>query len=427
MDTGSFFLGSLTWLVGDLSWQNAMDWLRTILIAGGLALLIRWAIGEPYKIPSQSMYPTLHGKPGLFQGDRVFVNKLYYGLRWPFNDTYIPFTKIHIHYANDRIFRWHKPKRWDIVVFKSVEKDARHNTLVKRIVALPGEHVHIGEDGEIYINGKKVERLPSMPKTPYTQMGMGYGVLHAPHYSVVPEDHYLLLGDNSPNSRDGRFWGWVPNEHILGPVTCVWWPPSHWSDFTGFSRTWWWRLSVGLLSILLFWRLFLGRSLNVRDPLPDTALKPRDHVYIHTAAFGIPIPFTRRRLTRGRPPVRGELVAFRVDSREAGDAERLVLARVAALPGDTVHLDDGRLQVDGTPADFGPFAERRYPSREGDGPWGRSKKREYSTVPDGFCFLLNEASGPECDSRTLGWIPMENLVGPVSLVWWGPRRWRRIY
>jgi signal peptidase I len=86
------------------------------------------------------MEPTLIGNPRFFKGDRVVVNKWVFGPR-------IPFTKI-------RLWEGETPKRWDIVVFKSVDPKSKHPVLIKRVVGLPGETVHI-QDGAVHINGKK--------------------------------------------------------------------------------------------------------------------------------------------------------------------------------------------------------------------------------------------------------------------------------
>lgn len=80
---------------------------------------------------------------------------------------------------------------------------------------------------------------------------MKYGVLDSPEFSVVPKDHYLLLGDNSKHSMDGRMFGWVPHNHLYGQAFAVWWPWSHRKDFTGFSHTWWGMLLLYGIPVLL--------------------------------------------------------------------------------------------------------------------------------------------------------------------------------
>lgn len=416
---GALILGVLTWFLGGFTWHNAAEWCKTLLIAGGLALLIRWSVGEPYKIPSGSMEPTLHGDSRFMRGDRVFVNKFVYGLRFPFNHSKVPFTNIVIEYAERRIFYRAKPQRWDIVVFKAVEKNAEHGTLVKRVVGLPGERIHIAA-GKVYVNGKPLELPPSMPPIEYFADGR-YGVLPYDSFSVVPEDHYLLLGDHSDQSRDGRYWGWVPNEHILGRVSCIWWPPRRLRDFTGFSKTWWWRSLLTVLGLLVVWRSVFGRFWRVSRHLPDTGLAKGDHVYVNRVVFGMPGPVQSKRLTRGRPPQRGELVLYR------GPDKELLLGRIAGLPGERVFLNDGLLFVNDAPVDLPALADCRFVSTKATGPYGRSRNREHTEVPEDHFFILSDDPEADADGRTFGWTSRQNLVGACSVVWWPPSRWRRIH
>ena len=410
---------------------GSLEWVKSLLIAIGLALLIRWVLAEPFRIPSGSMEPTLHGDPHIFRGDRVFVNKLVFGLRWPLNDCRIPFTDIRIRYASERIWRRADPQRWDIVVFKTAEPGALHTTLVKRLVGLPGERIHIA-DGKVYVNGKPLEMPLDLKFIRYTSppegfsSDMQYGVLPDDAYAVVPKDCYLLLGDNSAHSRDGRYFGWVDNEHILGRVSCIWWPPSRWRDFTGFSGTLWWRSIAGILSALVVLRLLFARSwhlhrLDARDKIKA------DHFYINRWAFGVPIPFTPYRFLKGRDPKRGELVLYRRKAR-AKNEPNLLLGRVAGLPGERVFLDGAKLTIDGQPVSAPlSVAGREFPTVEGVGPYGRSKGKEHSLVPEGHFFILTESglTDDHYDSRTLGWIPHADLAGSAPFVWWPPTRWRR--
>ena len=443
----TLILGLLAGVAAAFGRGGSLEWVKSLLIAIGLALLIRWVLAEPFRIPSGSMEPTLHGDPRIFRGDRVFVNKLVLGLRWPLNDCRIPFTKTRLRYAAQRI--WHRagPQRWGIVVFKSAEPDAINTTLVKRVVGLPGERIHIA-DGKIYVNGKALEMPAELrfihyisPTNPYTDMK--YGILPDHEFSVVPKDSYLLLGDNSAYSRDGRYFGWVDNEHILGRVSCIWWPISRWRDFTGFSRTWWWGSIVGIVSALFILRLLFVRSWHLHRQDAEGRIKA-DHLYINRWAFGIPIPFTPYRLLKGRNPKRSELVMYRRKEHVKNEPS-LLLGRVAGLPGERVFIDAGKLMIDGQPvSEFKgqgvatpcpqadprslppSLAARDFPAIEGVGPYGRSKGKEHALVPEGHFFILTESDLPEdhLDSRTLGWIPHTDLVGSAPFTWWPPTRWR---
>lgn len=429
---GALLLGFLIWLTGGFTRENGLEWMKSLLVALSVALVIRWTLAEPFRIPSGSMMPTFEGNPHIFKGDRVFVNKWRYGLRFPFNRCRIPFTKIRINYADKRLWRRSDPKRWDVVVFKSVEENAVHTTLVKRVVGLPGERVHIA-NGKVYVNGRPLELPPGMPdvyytsiRRPYPGTTKFYGIDTDDEHSLIPQDCYFLLGDNSAQSRDGRFFGWAPNENIMGPVTCIWWPSRHWRDFTGFTKTWWWRTLVTVLGFLLIVRIFFGRSWRVLVRTEDGRAKV-NHLYINRWAFGIPVPFTRFRLFRGRDPQRGELVLYRCPPGVDGSPD-LLLGRVAGLPGERVSLDDGRLHIDGKPLRDLPLADREFPHAEGVGRYGRSKGKEHSLVPEGRFFILTESDDPEqhYDSRTAGWVSHSDLVGAAATVWWPPHRWRRI-
>ncbi len=91
----------------------------------------------------------------------------------------------------------------------------------------------------------------------FVQPEMNYGISDEEKFSVVPEDHYLLLGDNSEQSLDGRMYGWVPHNHLYGQAFAVWWPWSHRQDFTGFSYTWWGRLLLyGIPAMIVLLELY---------------------------------------------------------------------------------------------------------------------------------------------------------------------------
>ena len=166
--------------------REAKEWAQSILVALVLTLIIRTFVVQAFKIPSGSMRPTL------LEGDKLFVNKY--------------------------IYRFKAPKRGDIIVFKypvDPKKD-----FIKRLVASGGEEVEI-RDGKIYVSGKVLDD----PRT----FGKFYYYNHDPYGSPretikVPEENYFVLGDNSANSTDSRFWGFVPKKNVLGKAIFRWWP-----------------------------------------------------------------------------------------------------------------------------------------------------------------------------------------------------------
>jgi signal peptidase I len=259
-----------------------------------IILTIKGCIIDQYSIPSGSMEPTLMGDPNMFKGDRVLTNKWLFGPR-------VPFTTI-------RLWNWYEPERWDIVVFKPPEGGSKHPRLIKRVVGLPGERIDI-KGQHLYINGEKVPFGPTLPEyeksglleamsasaknsqsenpqpsafhgywgyddirreaegAPHpeqrqyfsqmlSQIPPEYGCVPGDEFHIVPEDHYLMLGDNSANSVDGRMFGWVPRDHLYGRASAVFWPIGHRRDFTGFTYIWWGKLLVyGIPLAIVFFEI----------------------------------------------------------------------------------------------------------------------------------------------------------------------------
>ena len=167
--------------------REVKEWANSIIVALILTLIIRTFVVQAFKIPSGSMRPTL------LEGDKLFVNKF--------------------------IYRFHPPQRGDIIVFKypvDPKKD-----FIKRLAGLSGDTVEI-RDGKIYIDGKVLDDPASFGKFYYYNHDP-YG---GPGEKIrVPEDCYYALGDNSANSQDSRFWGFVPKKNVLGKAIFRWWPP----------------------------------------------------------------------------------------------------------------------------------------------------------------------------------------------------------
>ena len=167
--------------------REGKEWAQSIVVALLLTLLIRTFVIQAFKIPSGSMRPTL------MEGDKLFVNKYTY--------------------------RFHPPKRGDIVVFKYPEDPKKD--FIKRLVALENETVEI-RDGKIAVDGKVLDDPETFGKFYY----YNHDPFGGPHEKIkVPEDSLYVLGDNSANSTDSRFWGFVPEKNLLGKAIFRWWPP----------------------------------------------------------------------------------------------------------------------------------------------------------------------------------------------------------
>ncbi len=406
---GAVVVGVICTYLSSLPKAEAIAWVKSGLTALAVAFTFRWAVGEPYRIPSSSMEPTLHGDERAFRGDRVWVNKWWYGWKWPFTNT--------------RIVHLHEPARWDIVVFNSAEKDAQHPVLVKRVVGLPGERINI-RDGELYVNGEAVALGANMPPVYYTSGGYGmrYGIQSDDEHAVVPPGHYLVCGDNSGNSRDGRYFGWLPEENIVGRVASVWWPPASWKDFTGFSQTWWWRGLLGALAVWLFVRLFIGRSFPAYAPDGKVV----DHYWVSFMAFGLRVPFWGRFLVRWRAPRRGDFVLYTITG-DGIPAGTQVAARIAGLPGERIALAAGRVLVDNVPLPEAWPTAAAY-AHGGAGNAEITPKATAINLGPGEYYLLSDdpADAEPYDSRVLGPAPAHVISGRISRRWWPISRAGRV-
>ncbi|UCD59227.1 MAG: signal peptidase I [Candidatus Hydrogenedentota bacterium] len=200
------------------------EWVKTIAYAVLLALFIRTFFLQTFKIPTGSMEPTLRGAMNYGHGDKIIVIKFIYGIR-------IPFTR-------HRVLALTEPKRGDVVVFETegIEQLDQRKDFIKRIVGVGGERLKIVPDdpnwdpersdlirgaGHVYINGNPLKVPASIADRIYYPAGE-YGKEEI----KVPAGHYFMLGDHALNSRDSRFWGFVPRENVIGKAVAIYWPVS---------------------------------------------------------------------------------------------------------------------------------------------------------------------------------------------------------
>lgn len=193
----------------------AWEWIKTIITAFALALFVRTFFIQAFRIPTGSMEPTLHGAKR--NGDKILVNKVIYGIRIPLIDYRLPAIRM--------------PNRGDVMVFatKDIKGLPQNKDFIKRVVGLGGETISIrsdGNDGEetglghVYVNGIRLKEPKSIADRLYYISGpFGNGEV------AVPKDSFFVLGDNSRNSRDSRFWGFVPYQNLIGKAVVVYWPP----------------------------------------------------------------------------------------------------------------------------------------------------------------------------------------------------------
>lgn len=189
-----------------------------------LVLVLRSFLVEPFQIPSGSMEPTL------IKGDFILVNKFSYGFRLPVLGT--------------KVIEVDDPQRGDVMVFIPPH-DPRY--FIKRVIGLPGDHIRY-TNKKLYINGELVSNeligaYPTVAPRIKTYQENDYPIqqyVGVPSRGdgewVVPQGHYFMLGDNRDNSGDSRFWGFVPDENIVGKAFAVWMHWEDWSSIPGFSR-----------------------------------------------------------------------------------------------------------------------------------------------------------------------------------------------
>lgn len=198
------------------------SWLRAAAVALGIWLVLRSYVVEAFRIPSPSMENTL------LVGDFLFVDKTGYGGQFQ-----VPFTGLRFL----RLPGYAEPKRDGIVIFRSVEDSTPNLDVVKRLIAVGGDTLQMVNDTLIR-NGVRLEE-------PYTlHLSEGFDqtsretldemrALQLPHYVgpepanyrptlhnwgpiVIPPDSFWVMGDNRDDSRDSRFWGFLPRSHIEG-------------------------------------------------------------------------------------------------------------------------------------------------------------------------------------------------------------------
>jgi signal peptidase I len=202
-------------------WEN----FKSIVGALAIFLLLRAFLIEAYRIPSGSMIPTL------LVGDWLFVNKAIYG-------AHVPFT-------NQNLPAYRDPRRGDVVVFVSPYQadEAREGrdptpTLVKRLVGTPGDTLYMRK-GVLYVNGiaqrqgyaasapvnpdiaNSVDELFDWQKKVQLKSSRFGGAPAQPNHDnwgplVVPAHRLFMMGDSRYNSKDSRYWGFVPRENVRG-------------------------------------------------------------------------------------------------------------------------------------------------------------------------------------------------------------------
>ncbi len=200
--------------------QFYANWLKPVFVVVVVLSCFRSAIADWNDVPTQSMEPTI------LVGDRIFVNKLAYGLKFPF-------TTFHL-------ARWDTPDRGEIVVFYAPGNGVR---TVKRVVAVPGDRIALREN-QLVINDQSIKQIPASAtdlnaydltdpepiRFVREDIGAGpYGLMWQPARMAmrsfgpltIPSGHFFVMGDNRDNSADSRYFGLVSRDQIVGRVVGI--------------------------------------------------------------------------------------------------------------------------------------------------------------------------------------------------------------
>ena len=203
--------------------KEILEWVYCIIIAIVLALLFRYFIGTPTVVQQVSMYPTL------VEDQRLWLN------RWgrttktlPERGDIITFEapskKMYAESEIDQSNPIAKYENEPTNIFGKFTKyvlEIGKESYIKRVIALPGEHVQI-KDGKVYINDKELEEKYLQPGIVTDVVGAGFT------YFVVPENCVFAMGDNRSHSTDCRAFGCIPLEKIESKVAIRIWPLNVW-------------------------------------------------------------------------------------------------------------------------------------------------------------------------------------------------------
>ena len=200
----------------DVVWREVVSWFWVIVAF----ILIEGTMVQARVIPSGSMENTV------LVGDHLIVSRFGY-------DAGVPFTGIHTPL-------WRNPKQQQIIVFRAPLADQGNPDFIKRCIGIPGDRIKI-VGGQVYVNGVRLNE-------PYALHVPGFADLPAENFPdraaelpmndrpewldelrqhtvngemVVPPGQYFMMGDNRDNSNDGRFWGFVPRENIIGTPVII--------------------------------------------------------------------------------------------------------------------------------------------------------------------------------------------------------------
>ncbi|MBI2443469.1 MAG: signal peptidase I [Candidatus Levybacteria bacterium] len=164
------------------------DTIQTILLAASVFLVIYLFLFRPFEVSGESMFPTFKN------GEFILTNLV--TLR--FNDL----------------------KKGDVVVFQApTDHDKDY---IKRVIGVPGDTVEV-RSGLVYVNGQQLDESQYLGNDVRTSAG---AFLRDGQPVRVPDDSYIVMGDNRPHSSDSREWGFLKKDELIGKSFFVYWPPT---------------------------------------------------------------------------------------------------------------------------------------------------------------------------------------------------------
>jgi signal peptidase I len=206
--------------------ETPMEFVGSMAVILVTGLFIITFVTQAFEIPSSSMEQTL------LIGDHVFVDRISFAPETRWLGPLVPYGEV---------------RRGDIVVFLSPAEPGLY--VVKRIIAVPGDRIHL-RDGVVYLNGQPQDEPYVIRKRPYSPFRDDFPAVPpgglvidvTPEWRaelpqliegddlVVPPGQYFAMGDNRDDSRDSRYWGFIPRANIIGRPMFIYWsfetPPS---------------------------------------------------------------------------------------------------------------------------------------------------------------------------------------------------------
>jgi len=198
------------------SFSESVSGIAAVFVSG---LFIITFIVQAFEIPSGSMENTL------LVGDHVFVDRLTPMKKAPLTGPVMPYREI---------------RRGDIIVFLHPKEHGMY--VVKRIIGVPGDRIHL-KDGVVYRNGEPLNEpylhahdrptspyrddFPAVPSGPFDEVTSEWPIVMRAHMQngdlVVPPDSYFGMGDHRDVSLDSRYWGFIPQENVVGRPLFIYW------------------------------------------------------------------------------------------------------------------------------------------------------------------------------------------------------------